>query len=228
MHEFPKYRAPSGGDVVELVRRHPFALIVSARAGDAPVATHTPVVIPASATPSETLVGETLLGHVARANPHWRLLAGGDPVLLVFSGPHGYVSPTTYEYTPAVPTWDYAAVHLTARVEVLQDRADCLHVVTETVRAAEDLMPSRWDMTPSLDVFEKIVGGVVGFRFEVTDERTVFKLSQDQPDDVRQRVARDARERGDAHGDLAALVDSGGSLARPVGEAACPYREGAS
>lgn len=216
MHEFEKYVAPSGADVVELVRRHPFALIVTSAPGEAPVATHAPVVIPAGAAPVDSLVGTTLLGHIARSNPQWQAIDDADPVLLVFGGPHGYVSPTTYGYDPSVPTWDYAAVHLTARIEVLEGAEDCMHIVRETVRAAEDLMPTRWDDTASIATFEKIVGGIVGFRLQITDEKAVFKVSQDKPDDVRERVARDARERGDAYGDLASLVESKGRLVCPV------------
>lgn len=212
MHEFKKYPAPSGRDIVELVRRNPFALLVTGGRGEAPVATHAPVILPASAAPGDTLVGSTLLGHIARSNPQWRQVDPEVPVLLVFSGPHGYVSPTTYGYTPSVPTWDYAAVHLTARVEVLEGADDCMTIVTETVRAAESLMPERWDMTTSLERFEQIVGGVVGFRFTVIEQKAVFKVSQDMPADVRDRVARDARARDAQHGDLATLVEREGRM----------------
>ena len=69
-------------------------------------------------------------------------------------------------------------------------------------------MPVRWDDTTSVPTFEQIIGGVVGFRLHIIAEKAVFKVSQDKSDDVRARVARDARERGDAYGDLASLVDS--------------------
>lgn len=216
MHEFEKYRAPSGKDVVALVQKHPFALIVSSAPGEAPVATHAPVVIPHDAHPVDTFVGTTLFGHIARSNPQWRAIDESVPVLLVFGGPHGYVSPTSYEQDPSVPTWDYAAVHLTARVEVLEGADDCMHIVRETVRASEDLMPVRWDDATSVPTFARIIDGVVGFRLHITTENAVFKVSQDKPDDVRARVARDARERGDAYGDLASLIESKGRLVCPV------------
>lgn len=215
MHEFAKYPAPSGQDVVELVRRHPFAMFVTSQPGGAPVATHSPVVIPSDAAPVDTLVGTTLLGHIARANPQWQSIDESIPALLVFSGPHGYVSPTSYASDPSVPTWDYAAVHLTVRAEVLEGADECMRIVRETVRAAEDLMPTRWNDESSVPTFERIVNGVVGFRLTVTDEKAVFKVSQDKSDDVRERVARDARERGDAYGDIGSLVESRGRLVCP-------------
>jgi len=207
VHEFPAYRAPSQGEVTDLVRRHPFALVISGGGADAaPTATHTPVIIETLADDA-ALVGGVLLGHIARKNPQWQSIRDGQPVLLVFSGPHGYVSPTAYADDPNVPTWDYAAVHLTARVTVLDDRDASMHVVTRTVQELEALEPTAWDATSSLATFERIVGGVVSFRFDVIEQRAVFKLSQDKPADVRARVMAAARERGDRHGDVASLIE---------------------
>lgn len=212
MHEFPSYRAPSQREVTHLVRTNPFALVVSGGGTDeAPTATHTPVIIERLADDGETLVGGELIGHIARKNPQWMSLRDGQPVLLVFSGPHGYVSPTAYADDPNVPTWDYAAVHLTARVTVLDDPRASMHVVTRTVHELEALEPSSWDPTSSLATFERIVGGVVSFRFDVVDQRAVFKLSQDKSSEVRARVAAAARERGCGHGDVAALIERAGA-----------------
>ncbi|AIJ21415.1 Negative transcriptional regulator [Amycolatopsis methanolica 239] len=61
------------------------------------------------------------------------------PVLLVFRDAHGYVSPTAYGYTPAVPTWNYAAVHVTGVLEPVDDPAETLAVVEQTVTPAEEL-----------------------------------------------------------------------------------------
>ncbi|MDQ0644695.1 FMN-binding negative transcriptional regulator [Microbacterium murale] len=208
MYEFEKYLAPSQEEVNELVRRHPFALIVSNGGGaqGAPTVTHTPVIIERLADDGGFVGGE-MLGHVARKNPQWQQLVDGESVLIVFSGPHGYVSPTTYADDPNVPTWDYAAVHLTARVTVLKSAEDGLHVVARTVHELESLEPTAWDMTSSLPTFERIVGGIVAFRFDVIEQRAVFKVSQDKPRDVRQRVAEASRARGCPYGDVASLVE---------------------
>lgn len=182
MHEFSRYPAPSPEAVIDLVRANPFALVVSG--GDPPVATHTPVILPGSA-----LEGGMLLGHMARVNPQWRSF--GSDLLVVFSGPHGYVSPTAYGYTPAVPTWNYAAVHVTGRVELIHDRAETLAVVEETVRVMESRRDVAWDMTSSRSRFESLIDGVVAFRVHVRTVHTNFKLSQDMPPDVRARVRAD-------------------------------------
>ena len=208
VYEFEKYLAPSQHEVNELVRRHPFALVVTNGGGaaGAPTVTHTPVIIERMA-PDGGFVGGEMLGHIARKNPQWQQITDGDSVLLVFSGPHDYVSPTTYADDPNVPTWDYAAVHLTARATVLEGESDGMHVVTRTVEELESLEPTAWDMQSSLPTFERIVGGIVSFRFEIIEQRAVFKVSQDKPLEVRERVAAASRARGCPYGNVAELVE---------------------
>jgi transcriptional regulator len=182
MHEFRQFAAPSPTYELELVRHNPFAMLVSG--GNPPVATHTPILLPDGADSLDTLVG-----HMARANPHWRSLDG--EVLVVFSGPHGYVSPTAYGYTPAVPTWNYAAVHVTGTAELIDDREETLAVLEHTVRTAENERDPAWDMTSSRARFAELVRGVVAFRVHVQSVRSNFKLSQNMPADVRARVRAD-------------------------------------
>ncbi|WP_372343069.1 FMN-binding negative transcriptional regulator [Streptomyces sp. KL116D] len=88
----------------------------------------TPPTCRSSSTPKTTgdptgeLPGTTLLGHLNRANPHWAALETGSVLLLTFTGPHSYVSPTVYEKSPAAPTWNFTSVHVRGVVE--KDRLD--------------------------------------------------------------------------------------------------------
>lgn len=196
MYRFDRFATETHEHAADLVRTNPFALLVSASDGP-PVGTHAPVLIEEEA--EGTFVGATLLGHLAKANPHWRTWGPDTEVLVVFTGPHGYVSPTSYAVDPAVPTWDYAAVHLTGRIEII---SDVLDVVERTVAAMEQPRTPTWRPTPaSREVFGKLVPGVVPFRVHVTAEERLFKLSQDKDDELRGRVHRDAGP------ELAALMD---------------------
>ncbi|MEV0148455.1 MULTISPECIES: FMN-binding negative transcriptional regulator [unclassified Nonomuraea] len=197
MHVFPRYAPDDPAHAARLVRANPFALVISAGAGGAPVATHAPVLVESGGDPA--FEGATLIGHLARANPQWRAWDSSPEVLVVFSGPHGYVSPTSYAVDPSVPTWNYAAVHLTGRIEV---HPDPLEVVERTVEVLESARTPSWRPSPaSREVFARIVSGVVAFRVRVREERSMFKLGQDIDDERRGRVHRDADPA------LAALMD---------------------
>jgi transcriptional regulator len=207
MHTYPRYAPPSQAAVVHLVREHPFAVLVSAVAGQAPAATHVPIVLPPDADPDASLEGVEMLGHMGRANPHGRDFDGPTQVLMVFASSHGYVSPQVYDYSPAAPTLDYAAVHLTGTLERIDDRAGTLGVVEATVAALESLRPTQWDPSTSREYFERIAPGVVAFRILITRQQAMFKLSQDKTESVRDNVRRDFVDGPHPHPDLVNWID---------------------
>lgn len=87
--------------IADLINHFGFGLLISPTLE----ATHLPLLYEAADDGQEYLYG-----HIAKANGHWQQL-DGQQVLVVFSGPHSYISPTWYANSPAVPTWNYAAVH---------------------------------------------------------------------------------------------------------------------
>lgn len=193
------YLPPDTTWMVDVIRNNPLALCVlngSPEVG--PFATHLPVIPdPEMADDWPTgLVGAKLLGHMNRANPHWSALQNGSVILLVFTGPHAYVSPTVYEKTPAAPTWNFTSVHVHATVEKIDSIEDTLEVVKSTVRAYEGRFGAEWDMTESVDYFRKIVPDVGAFHIRVTGAEGMFKLSQEQEPEVRERVRSSFEQRG--------------------------------
>ncbi|WP_328973739.1 FMN-binding negative transcriptional regulator [Streptomyces sp. NBC_00239] len=185
------YREPDSSWMADLIRGNPLALAVAnGSPEDGPFATHLPVIFdPETAGDwSGDLPGVTLLGHMNRANPHWSALQDGGVLLLTFTGPHSYVSPTVYAKTPAAPTWNFTSVHVRGVVEKIDSMEETLGVVQSTVRAFEGAFGNGWDMTESLDYFRQIAPGVGAFRFKVTGAEGMFKLSQEQPGEVRERV----------------------------------------
>src|SRR5689334_16368939 len=99
------FRVEDAGKLAAFMQRHSFATLIT-HDGSAPFASHVPMLFLAG--PGEH---GTLLSHVARANPQWQHFASGGEALAVFHGPHSYISPSWYQTTPAVPTWNYATVH---------------------------------------------------------------------------------------------------------------------
>ncbi|MFF0226396.1 FMN-binding negative transcriptional regulator [Streptomyces sp. NPDC004629] len=184
------YREPDGSWMVDLIDHHPLALLTTN--GDSeqgPSATHLPVIRDPRWTGEWTdLAGTRLLGHMNAGNPHWSALRNGDPVLLIFTGPHAYVSPTVYRTTPAAPTWNFTSVHVHGVVKKIDGSAETLNVVKSTVRAFEGLFGAGWDMSESVDYFRKILPGVGAFQVDVRRAEGMFKLSQEQEPEVRSRV----------------------------------------
>jgi len=217
VHVYERYRPASQREVNDLVREHPFAILVSAVPGAAPTATHVPMLLPADHEPDAPLVGAVMRGHMGRANPHWRQLVDG-PVLLVFSTSQAYVSPTSYDPGPTAPTLDYAAVHLTGRVELVgdpyvdpADRAGppepgTLGIVEATVEALESERSQRWDPHGSEELFAKILPRVAAFRITIDSQQAMFKLSQEKTPEVRARIRADLTSGPRLHHDVAGLM----------------------
>ncbi|MFD5247400.1 FMN-binding negative transcriptional regulator [Amycolatopsis sp. NPDC058340] len=177
---------------VEVVRNHPLATLIG-NGPDGLLATHLPAIaVPetlAGGMGDTGLVGVTFLGHLNRANPHWRAIREGGEALLVFQGPNGYISPAVYKTVPAAPTWNFVSVHAHGEIGPIESRDETLEVVKATVRAFERDHGTSWDMTGSLSYFEKIVPAVGAFRFVVTAAEGMFKLSQEKKPGVRAMVA---------------------------------------
>ncbi|WP_395576990.1 FMN-binding negative transcriptional regulator [Streptomyces sp. BK79] len=175
--------------VVELIQANPLACFVTTQ-DDVPVASHIPVVFASDddLTGLTDLVGVKMYGHLNVVNPQYTALADGDRALVVFQGSHGYISPTVYDRVPAAPTWNFSAVHVRGRIRLLDPGEPALKVVRRTVSALEGRFGQGWDMTESLPYFRKIVPGVGAFEIEPEAVDSIFKLSQDQPADVRDKV----------------------------------------
>jgi transcriptional regulator len=124
------------GALHELMRAHAFALLCTARAGEPPLATHVPFLLDESRGDLGTLVG-----HVARANAHWRAFDGKSQALAVFSGPHAYVSARWYPSAKQVPTWNYVAVHASGAPRLIDDPARVFELLRTLMAENEAALP---------------------------------------------------------------------------------------
>ncbi|MDT0616268.1 FMN-binding negative transcriptional regulator [Streptomyces lancefieldiae] len=183
------YRPPDSSWLVEIIQNNPLALLTSnGLPGKVPFATHLPSVPESFDTEAPDLSGSVLLCHINRQNPHWEALEDGGAVLLTFTGPHGYVTPAIYQTTPAAPTWNFTSIHVRGTVRKIASVEETLEVVTATARILEGRFGRDWDLTSSIGYFRKIVPGVGAFRLHVTGADGMFKLSQEQSGEVRDRV----------------------------------------
>ena len=169
--------------IARLVHDHPFATLVTPGTGDVQVS-HLPLLFVADREPHGTL-----LGHMARANPHWEHAAGTTSVA-IFHGPHAYVSPSWYgEPAKAVPTWNYAAVHATGTLEVIDDAAETRRVLDALVQRFEANRDAPWQFAMPVRERDGLVGAIVAFRLRIRRVEAKFKLSQNRAPDDRTRVA---------------------------------------
>jgi transcriptional regulator len=129
--------------------------------------------------------GDTVVAHVARANPHWQQIQDGAPALLVCTGAQAYVSPSWYaakaEHGRVVPTWNYSAVHLTGRVTVHHDAEWLRRAVTLLTDRHEAGRADRWQVTDAPRAFvDGQLRGIVGIEVAVERVEAKAKLSQNR------------------------------------------------
>jgi transcriptional regulator len=152
----------------------------------------------------------TLRAHVARANPIWQHF-GDDPALVIFWGPHAYVSPDWYVSEGLVPTWNYVAVHAQG-VPSIVDKLDEVEALLADLSAAseESLAPKPpWtmDRVPA-DQRTALMRGIVAFEIPITHLEAKQKLSQNRtPDDIAGVAAGLRQTGGDANTTVAALME---------------------
>ncbi|MDQ3260996.1 MAG: FMN-binding negative transcriptional regulator [Pseudomonadota bacterium] len=168
--------------LTEVMRAYNFALLISSQGDGETFATHLPLIV---RTKNESTIIE---GHMARGNPHWQFLERNPNAMIVFSGPHAYVSPSLYESKESVPTWNYIAVHAYGRVTLVHD-AESKHTAQQRLVAAID--PAYRDRFDELrpDYLQSMIQGIVAFEMVVERLEGKFKLSQNRPMTDRRNVA---------------------------------------
>ncbi|HEX5133323.1 MAG TPA: FMN-binding negative transcriptional regulator, partial [Candidatus Krumholzibacteria bacterium] len=158
-------------------------------------ATHLPFMIDTGRGPHGTLVA-----HMARANPHWRAFEGAAPSLVVFMGPHSYISPAWYHDRVTVPTWNYAVVHATGTPRIVTDDPAMRAMVMRLVDQHEAPLGHPWDVSLSEPVMDVEMGGIVGFEIPIDRLEGKFKLNQNRSREDQEGVAAALEASGDAAG----------------------------
>jgi transcriptional regulator len=162
--------------IVAFMRQFDFAAVVTNSASGL-TASHVPVVVRGEGADL------TITGHLARANEHWKLMDGRAESMVIFSGPHAYISPSWYVSTrPSVPTWNYTVVHAYGRPAARAEAPFLRAVVEELTKRNEAHRDRPWttDRLPA-DSYDKMLGAIVGFEMRVERCEAKFKLGQNRP-----------------------------------------------
>ncbi len=151
----------------------------------------------------------TLIGHLAKANPHARAADPGVQTLVIFQGADGYITPSYYaakqEHGKVVPTWNYAAVHAYGTLEVFDDPERLLAVVTRLTNLHETRRAQPWAVADApADFVQGMLRGIVGIALPIVRLEGKVKMSQNRPAADQAGVV--AGLRADGQDDLAQAV----------------------
>ena len=176
----PQFKSPDLADAVELMRRNSFATLISNDDQGLPFLTHVPLHLQ-SVEQSNAATGLRLLGHVAKANPHWRFLRDRDAAVVSFLGPHAYMSPRVYPDQMRVPTWNYLAVECRVQAKVIEDDEAKDQLLSRLINDYDPAYLAQWR---SLDAQyrRRMLAGIVGFELAVIDYQCKLKLNQHRPE----------------------------------------------
>lgn len=198
MYSPPYNRIESRSELIEFMRANNFALLVTGTGGELH-ASHLPVLV------EERARNLLLVMHMARANPQWQRFFD-EEVMVVFLGPHAYVSPRWYEQKPRVPTWNYAAVHAYGKVEVVEGRAAKHEAQAKLVALQDPQWKPAFEQLPG-QYLDDMLEGIVNFEIEVTRLETRWKLSQNRGRREQELIIAELEKSSDTAGRaLAALT----------------------
>jgi transcriptional regulator len=190
MYQPRLFREEDRARLHDLIDRNPFATLIVVAPGSALEIAHVPVLLERDGAGTGK---ERLLLHVAAANPIWKAALAAGQVVVVFAGPHGYVSPTWYEHpSEQVPTWNYAVVHAHGIPKKLE-RDELVRVLDELVSAYEGRAPEAWRASPAIR--DELAREIVGLSIDVTKLEGKFKLSQNRSEVDQARVVDGLRAR---------------------------------
>jgi transcriptional regulator len=209
MYKFPFFTEEDNAKVLAFMEEHPFAVLTGS-GSNYPVATHVPVAIELKED------GRLFLyGHIMKKTDHHLAFEKNDRVLVIFNGPHAYISASWYANPQSASTWNYLAVHATGRITFTDEQGTiaAIRAVTERFEGVESA--ASFDRLPGEYVL-KLVKAICGFSIEVESLDNVFKLSQNHDEVNRKSIITHLRARGDCNAEAIAKEMSAGIPADPA------------
>ncbi|MFD1385469.1 FMN-binding negative transcriptional regulator [Oceanobacillus oncorhynchi subsp. oncorhynchi] len=185
-----RFKVTDTKEIWEFVKQHSFATLVTAE-DNIPVATHLPVTV------SRADDDYRITGHMAYANLQWKTFESVDDALVIFQGPHAYVSSTWYAHEN-VPTWNYQAVHMygTPRILEKEELLESLKTLSDTYENHRDPSFSVEGYTPKL--LDAQLKAIVGLEIKVTEVQAAYKLSQNRNETDYQHIIDHLKKEGDS------------------------------
>jgi len=188
----PKYfQVKDVNEIIDFLKTNSFGILVTTRKGK-PIATHLPFQL------MKQQDDYYLTGHVAYGNSQWRTFETNEEVLVIFQGPHSYISSSWYK-EENVPTWNYQAVHVYGKAELIDGedlKLDLMNLLKKYENHREK--PVLWD-TLSPELLEKELKGIVGFKIKVENIQAAYKMSQNRNSEDYQNIITKLNEEQDVN-----------------------------
>ncbi len=195
----PKFfNVTNAEEIQDFVQENSFATIVTTDQGK-PIATHVPVQLRKEGD------NYFLTGHIAVGNPQWETFENCKDVLIMFQGPHAYISSSWYE-KENVPTWNYQAVHMYGSACIL-DGEELARDLAMLLQKYENHRsnPVLWDkLSPGL--LKNQIKGIIGFKITVKEIQAAYKLSQNRTDEDYQNIIKNLYKENDHNAEQMAQV----------------------
>ncbi|SOC25140.1 PaiB family negative transcriptional regulator [Ureibacillus xyleni] len=195
----PKYfQVTDFDEISEFIRMNSFGTIVTTENGK-PIATHIPMDLIKNGD------DDYIAGHMAYANPQWKTFgAGQDSTLVMFQGPHAYISSSWYNHEN-VPTWNYQSVHVygTASVMSEQELEDYLTLLLKKYESHRE-NPVLWEKLSSET--KKQIKGTIGFKIKIEEVQASYKLSQNRNEEDYHNIIKKLNEEEDLNSIQLAVV----------------------
>lgn len=182
-------------DISSLIRQNGFATVLSFSEDKSPNINHFPVIFE-----NDSADDPVLIGHMARRNPQWSDFQKVPSAIMVFHGPHAYVSPTWYRSGRDVPTWNYAVVHLHGKIELIESFEGQMDILQALSRFFEGSERNPWmfELPDDLRDPKILTSAIVSFRFRPEKVEAKWKLSQNRSEEDRLGVIEGLAKRNDA------------------------------
>lgn len=200
------YAIDDRDEIAAFVQAHSFATVVgspqqprnSTSPPIAPVAAHLPLLY------KDNGRHIVLRGHLASENPLTSVMRESQIVMAIFTGPHGYISPTWYENPSIPPTWNFTAAHLSGTVTLFEDDIQKIDILRETIATYEKLNGSNWSLDTSTADTYKMLQMITAFEINVENIQCCYKLSQNRSLSDRKNVIENLKSKRQAHTTLLA------------------------
>lgn len=192
-----------------LMTTHPLGLLISYGASGLQASP-----VPFTLYPHEGELG-VMRAHLARANPHWKVLADCDDCLVMFQGEDGYVTPSWYpskaDNQRTVPTWNYVAVEARGKPAIVEDPTWLRRQLDDLTAQHEGVRPQPWSVADAPEAYiASQLKAIIGIEIPIEDIQGKWKLSQNKSERDFQGVINGMTDRHDPHGnpELAARMKS--------------------